>query len=167
MKSNYVVRAQKFLREFIPYMRMYPISVAVNIYNQEKHRKVMYRHGAVRRALITSDYVIKWDYDAENRHNFGGCREEYKKYLEVKDDYYGYLFAEITPVKVKGRQFYVMPRVKIAGEYCSNTYIEDVLNEDELDFIFDDARIGDVHENNWGMLHGKPVLIDYACPIMC
>jgi hypothetical protein len=31
--------------------------------------------GAVRYALLTSDYGVKWDYDAGNACTFGGCKE--------------------------------------------------------------------------------------------
>ena len=161
MKSNYIVRAQKFMETFYPYMRKYHIGEAVLHFNEDKHRAVQCRQGAVRRVLITSDYVIKWDYDKRNSKTFGGCREEYKKYQKVKDDYYGYLFAEITPIKVRNRTFYVMPRVKSLG-VDSGEWIDEVLNEDEFGYV-KSVGVGDIHDENWGYLHGRPVLIDYAC----
>lgn len=161
MKSNYIVRAQKFMETFYPYMRKYRIGDAVNHFNEDKHRAVQCRQGAVRRVLITSDYVIKWDYDKRNSKTFGGCREEYKKYQKVKDDYYGYLFAEITPIKVRNRTFYVMPRVKSLG-VDHDEWIDNVLNESEWDYI-ESVGVGDIHDENWGYLHGRPVIIDYAC----
>lgn len=161
MKSNYIVRAQKFMETFYPYMRKYRIGEAVIRFNADKHRAVQCRQGAVRRVLITSDYVIKWDYDKRNSKTFGGCREEYKKYQKVKDDYYGYLFAEITPIKVRNRTFYVMPRVKSLG-VDHDEWIDDVLNKNERDYV-ESVGVGDVHDENWGYLHGRPVLIDYAC----
>lgn len=163
MKSNYIVRAQKFMESFYPYMRQYhSITVAVSKYNERYSRAVKVREGAVRRVLLTSDYVIKWDYDKGNSRCFGGCREEYKIYQEVKDSYYGYLFAEITPIKIKNRVFYVMPRVKKLGIDCGQE-IGDVLETDELDYIYDEMQLGDIHEENWGYLKGQAVLIDYAC----
>lgn len=161
MKSNYIVRAQKFMETFYPYMRKYHIGEAVNHFNEDKHRAVQCRQGAVRRVLITSDYVIKWDYDRRNSKTFGGCREEYKMYQKVKDDYYSYLFAEITPIKVRNRTFYVMPRVKSLG-VDHDEWIDDVLNESEWDYV-ESVGVGDIHDENWGYLHGRPVLIDYAC----
>lgn len=160
MKSNYIVRAQKFMETFYPYMRKYNIEDAVAHFNEDKHRAVQFRCGAVRRVLVTSDYVVKWDYDKRNSKTFGGCRDEYNKYQKVKDDYYGYLFAEITPIKVSNRIFYVMPRVKSLGYDCDE-WITDVLNETELAYV--NSITGDVHDENWGYLHGRPVIIDYAC----
>lgn len=167
MKSNYVVRATKFMESFFPYMRKYKnnINIAVTEYNEHYHRAVRVCQGAVRRVLVTSDYVIKWDYDQANSKCFGGCREEYKKYQEIKDSYYSYLFAEITPIEIKGHVFYVMPRVKALGIDC-NQYIDEVLTEDEYEYVFDVAEIGDVHDENWGYLDGKVKIIDYACGYM-
>ena len=137
MKSNYVVRAIKFMESFVPYMRQYPtVEMAVRVFNVEKHRKVQCCHGAVRRVLVTSDYVVKWDYDHQNSKCFGGCRDEYKRYKKVKDSDYAYLFAEITPIKVKGRTYYVMPRVERLGA-DSDKWLEDILRYDEHEYIFD------------------------------
>lgn len=161
MKSNYVMRATKFMEQFYPYLYKYDIEKAVSIFNTDKHRAVIYRHGLTRRVLITSDYVVKWDYDKKNSKTFGGCKEEYKKYLELKDTDYGYLFAEITPIKIKSRTFYIMPRVNYLG-YDVNKDIYEALSDEEYDFLCDTC-IGDIHDENWGYLHGKPLIIDYAC----
>ena len=163
MKSNYVLRATKFMEAFYPYMRKYRnLTEAVEVFNEEKHRAVEWRSGAVRRVLVTSDYVIKWDYNKGNSRTFGGCREEYKKYLEVKDSDFSYLFAEITPIRVHNRTFYVMPRVRMLGYDCEE-YFYDTINKDEYDFLNDVACVGDIHDENWGYYHGQPTIIDYAC----
>lgn len=161
MKSNYVFRAVKFMEQFYPYFCKYRIGEAVAVFNRDKHRAVVFKQGAVRRALITSDYVIKWDYNKNNSKCFGGCKDEYKRYMELKDSDYGYLFAEITPIKIRNRIFYVMPRVKYLGKDI-NKDIYDVLEGDEYDFLCD-SGVGDMHDENWGIYHGKPLIIDYAC----
>lgn len=162
MKSNYVRRAEKFMREFYPYMRKYSFSHAVRHFNEEKHRCVQFAHGTVRRVLITSDYVVKWDYNADASRRYGGCRDEYKMYLNIKNSEYSYLFAEITPIRVKSRIFYVMPRVDSLGlDHDADIY--DVLSDDEYNFVCDEVGITDLHDENWGFLHGNPIIIDYAC----
>jgi len=161
MKSNYIVRAQKLMRDFVPYMRKYSIGVAVEKFNRDKHRAIQYCCGSVRRCLVTSDYVVKWDYDGEHRRMFGGCVEEYKMYQKIKEHYYSYLFADITRIEVRGRVFYVMPRVKVAYD-LDYWDIDDFLSDDERDFLYDEMGIGDLHSENWGMLEGQAVIIDYA-----
>lgn len=162
MKSNYVVRAEKFMKSFYPYMRKYKIYMAVTRFNEEHHRAVKFCAGSVRRVLVTSDYVIKWDYDKGNSKLYGGCNDEYKRYQKIKDSEYSYLFAEITPIKIKNRIFYVMPRItSLASEHYE--CIEDVLKPDELEYIFDILGLEDIHDENWGYLHNQPIIIDYAC----
>lgn len=161
MKSNYVIRATKFMEQFYPYLYKYNIEKAVTLFNNDKHRSVIYRHGIARRVLITSDYVVKWDFDKKNCKVFGGCVDEYNRYLKLKDTNYFYLFAEITPIRIKNRTFYVMPRVDYLGVDV-NKDIYEVLEPDEYDFICD-YGIGDIHDENWGYFHGVPLIIDYAC----
>lgn len=168
MKSNYVVRARKLMNALVPYMRRYPhrIDKAVYHFNQDKHMKIECESGLIRRCIICSDYVVKWDYNNRERHRFGGCKEEYKIYKEVKESDYAYLFAEITPIEVRGHIFYVMPRVDTVALYLPedrSDNIEDYISEDEYEYIFYDLCLSDLHNENWGMLHGEPVIFDYAC----
>lgn len=163
MKTSYIERAKKFIKSFYPYFCQYDISRAVRIYNAEKSRHVKFFHGAVRRCLVLSDYVIKWDYDEDNRRMFGGCEEEYNLYNRVKDSCYNYLLAEITLVEINGTRFYIMPRVNVAINRREDIDIMDFLSSDEIDFIYDEAGIHDLHEENWGFLKGKVVIFDYAC----
>ena len=163
MKSNYIIRAIAFIHAIQPYLRRYRrVEVAVREFNTQHHRAVKFAHGAVRNALITSDYVIKWDYDAANRRLFGGCREEMKLYKRAKQDGYAYLFAEITEYEYHGRKFYIMPRVKIA-EDLGLWDIDNELDDDERNYLYDELNLGDLHSENWGMKNGCVVIIDYAC----
>lgn len=165
MKSNYIVRASKFMRDFFPYMRKCGnIEEAVRVFNETKHRAVKFAKGATRYVLITSDYVVKWDYKGGMASAFGGCREEYTVYEKVKNSGYGYLFAPITPIEVRGRTFYIMPRVReLAVDSGRYYYPEEILSEDETDYLYDVVGLQDLHDENWGFVDGQVTLIDYAC----
>ena len=98
MKSNYIVRAIKFLNKIVPYLDKYnSVYTAVAVFNSENRRAVKVEMGAVRYALLTSDYVVKWDYDADNACIFGGCKEEYEIWKEVKKNCFsGFICRDYT-----------------------------------------------------------------------
>lgn len=160
MKTDYITRAEKFIAEFFPYIKGLrndaDIDWAVFTYNYEHKRKVIYAHGASRRAFITSDYVIKVNYG--NGHEWaGGCEEEYKLYTEtIAGSEYSYLFAPITKFTYQRKTFYIMPRVKGVGtgKYWDN------LSYDERQYI--NHYVCDMHRANYGNHNRKPVIIDYA-----
>lgn len=167
MKSNYVVRARKFLESFVPYLIQYKrIEDAVNTYNLAMRRHVEYHYGAVRRCLCLADYAVKWDYDAEEAKNFGGCEDEVNNYRFACDHGYDYLFAEITRVEVMGRVFYIMPRVKTLGITTGFYGPDHYLSHDEFDFIYCVMGLYDLHDENWGLVRGQVKIIDYACRSM-
>ena len=168
MKSNYVVRARKLMNALFPYLRRYPyrIDLAVRHFNEDKHMKIQCESGLIRRCVICSDYVIKWDYNRKGRHTFGGCKEEYTFYQDVKDTEYSHLFAEITPIEVRGHIFYVMPKVDVVAVSLPDNEsdnIEDHISIKEYEYIFYRMGFSDIHNENWGMLHGEPIIFDYAC----
>lgn len=167
IKNNYVVRAKKFLEEFLPYLSDrksgWAVSVAVNNFNREKGRKVKFRSGAVRYCLITSDYVIKWDYSPSNRRNFGGCKSEYDIYKQAVKDGYEYLFAKSTKINVNHHIFYVMPRIKNIGYKRHKGDISCYLTCEEFNYINDKLRLWDLHDGNFGLVNDQVVIIDYAC----
>ena len=168
MKSNYVRRAEKFMREFYPYLKKaYSLEQAVMAFNREKSRKVSCASGMIRRCLIVSDYVVKWDYNSEAAHTYGGCKNEYKVYKTIQNSGYEYLFMPITPIEVHNRTYYVMPRIDSLAydtiyEDNEDASIENYLSDEELDFIYDDLCLRDLHDENWGFLKGKVKIIDYA-----
>ncbi len=168
IRSDYLVRATKFMNEFAPYLKgqkkIEDVEFAVSQFNLDKKRKVIFRRGATRYALITSDYVIKWDYDPRWVRKFGGCKEELRIYNKAVKGGYDYLFAAITPIKVGRHVFYVMPRVKNVGKrFHHQTGLWGYLTEEEENYVYRKLGLNDLHHNNWGLRDGKPVIIDYAC----
>ena len=167
MKSNYVVRAKKFIADFLPYLNRYGeenIVYAVRVYNDTKHRHVQYFHGIARRCLCLSDYAIKWDFNESTAKRYGGCEAEVINYQFARNHGYEYLFAEITRVEVCGRGFYVMPRISVlAMDACDEYHPDEHLTAEECDFIYNTMGLHDLHDENWGFLHNKVIIIDYAC----
>lgn len=166
MKTSYIVRAKKFLNVIFPYIyscyrNVDAICRVIHNYNIEHQRNIIVRHGAARIVLITSDYVIKWDYNRRNVELFGGCIEEAKMYSFACDEGYEYLLAECTSVEKEGMIFNIMPRYNMReDEY--KPYFEELLNDDECEWL--EEYIGDLHDNNYTVVDGTIIIIDYACP---
>lgn len=164
MKSNYVVRAIKFIERIFPLIENCECGEdyewAMKWYNTEHNRKVRVAWGQTRIAILSSDYVIKIDYGS-NSCRWGDCESEYKHYLEAVHDGFDYLFAAITPVTIEGRTFYIMPRINGVASDRSNYYdVDEWLTEEERDWVWD--HIYDVHYENYGWKNRHPVIIDYA-----
>ena len=119
--SSYEVRAKKFIAKIYPYIKncndLFDFSLAINRFNRECHRKVQIASGSTRVVLITSDYVIKVDYNGWGKGRWGSCADEVRMYRQAKRDGFEYLFAKVTPVR-KGynRTFYIMPRIGGIGK---------------------------------------------------
>ena len=158
MKNPYTVRAEKFLHEIYPYIKreneVHKIRAAVAQFNKDKNRKVKFAFGVSRIALITSDYVIK--FDRKGGRWAGDCAGEYKKYQQAVKDGFAYLFAASTKVTYKHRNFYIMPRINGIG---SGKYWENLTFEEEY---YIDSVTSDMHNGNFGYYHKKPVIVDYA-----
>lgn len=163
MKSNYIVRAQKFMRDFLPYLEAYEfVGRAVLAYNEAKHRHVEHYNGLVRQCVCLSDYAIKWDYNEHYANIYGGCENEVINYNFARKYGYEYLFAEITPIEICGRMFYVMPRVKKLAITFDEYEPDSRLSYDEYEFVFGVMGLCDMHDENWGLVNGKVKIIDYA-----
>lgn len=165
MKSDYRIRAKKFLKSIFPYIDGYMFCVGdveerVNEYNRDKSRHVQVCSGSARIALITSDYVIKWDYDEDCVKDLGGCDDERCAYEAAMKDGYEYLLAEITVVDFHGYRFGIMPRIRNVGPQHHGGDIRDYLTYDEYVWLHEFDK--DIHHYNWGIRHGKPCVIDYA-----
>lgn len=166
MKSNYVERAKVFIEAVYPYIMSgmdYVLRVRSSIqqFNTINHRRVIVSCGLSRIALITSDYVVKWDYTKNTF--YGNCETEYQLYNEHKDDGFSYLLAPIYRYTTHGKNFYIMPRVtKLAERIDEDLEIERYLDVDEYAYLFRDLRLRDVHTGNWGFNHGNPIIFDYA-----
>lgn len=165
MKSDYRVRARHFLETIYPLLDGCWGSPSecrriMYRYNRQKSRKVIVCNGVSRIAIITSDYVIKFDYNEYEVIRVGGCQSEVEFYQFAKKEGFGYMFAEITPFEYMGRTFYIMPRINGIGrkEYC---YAEEFFEGEERDFL--DRYLHDLHDENYGWYHGVPVIFDYAC----
>lgn len=168
MKSDYITRAQKFIKTFYRYMEESNCFVnrrnydnyndAVEKYNNSHSRThICLANGVARVAFIHSDYVIKYDY---RLNSFAGNSEnEYKAWLFAQKEGFGYLFAEVTPFEYNGKVFYIMPRVNNVGYYGRDDFY-DSLTVGERNFIND--YIEDIHDGNFGKKNGRFVCIDYA-----
>ena len=111
--------------------------------------------------MITSDYVIKWDYDKDYAYDCGGCADEHKAFMKAKEMGYDYLLAESTLVEYQGYYFTIMPRIKyIGGKLHKGHDIDYYLTEDEFEWVISFNK--DIHSYNWGIRDGKACLIDYA-----
>ena len=167
MKHSRYERAVHFLHQIAPFIGNWgnceSILNAIEKFNTTKSRKVLYDSGMTRHCLITSDYVVKWDRMEENAQywlrNFGGVHSEIAFYKVACNDGREYLFAEALGYYFQGIEFEIMPRVDCLGidkgkEAC------DAFDEDDWDYI--ETNVLDIHDENFGYLHGYPVVIDYA-----
>ena len=157
--TNYTVRATRFINQIAPYLvgmnTIARITRAVAQFNEDHHRAVMVFHGATRVALVTSDYVVKFDYSPDV-DRYGGCDEEMEFYAYACEQGYGEYLCPITYHMSNGRHFYIMPRATGIGE----TSLYRSMPERAYDWVTD--HIYDLHEDNVGMLNGHAVVIDYA-----
>lgn len=163
MKSDYITRAKKFVPivDEIIYSGV-NIDVMIEHFNRVKHRKIIFASGLTRYAFITSDYVIKVDYNPYEVHRFGGCEDEMEIYRLAKEDGMEYLFAEITHYKYNGHDYYIMPRIHGIGRKWDDA--NEWMTEEEINWI-DEHGIFDLHYNNYGWRDGHVCLIDYGAHI--
>lgn len=167
MKSNYTIRAKHFIEQFfnewhfttIDFDTLDTIREYVQNYNTIHHRKVEFNHGLTRIVFITSDYVIKIDY---NRTWAGNCEDEYNLYHnKIKNSPYFYLFAEITRYEYNGIIFYIMPRIYNIDE-SKDEDVDEYLTGEEYEFIYETLQLHDLHSGNYGWKNKKVIIVDYA-----
>ena len=160
MKSNYIMRAKKFVPVVDEIIYNCPnIELEINRYNVAHKRKVIFAHGLTRYAFITSDYVIKVDYDDSEIARFGGCEDELELYGQAKSDNMEYLFAEITKYEYNGHDYYIMPRIYGIGRTEENA--EEYMTQEEMDWC-DDHELTDLHYLNYGWRNKHICIIDYS-----
>ena len=163
MKKSYINRAQKFIKDLLPFIEDFStlseIEYAVRRFNEIKHRKVKVMNGSVRVVFITSDYVVKMNYDDENAEYWGGNCEEANMYQIAINSGMEYLFAPATLWEYMGVEWIIMPRINNIGNYNAWKTISD---EDK--FWLRDT-VDDIHNGNYGIWHGHFVMIDYACAL--
>lgn len=169
IKNDYITRAKKFVDKFDEYFRAHLIDEnvgsaiigAVWQFNYEhKNQKIKLASGGTRKALITSDYVIKMDF---RETMWGTCDTEYRMYREAVGDGMDEIFVPISKYKAR---YYIMPRVTaLDDKYCEwceagrKDPIDKFTNE-QINYLND--YIDDLHCYNVGYWHRKPVVLDYA-----
>lgn len=164
MRKSYEERARKFLEQIYPYIKdcedNFDFSLAIRKFNHDYKRNVKYSYGSTRIAMITSDYVIKVDYDGWGSGRFGSCEDEVEMYQRAEMDGFEYLFAKITPIQKEeyNRTFYIMPKITGIGKepWDADHYLEG------KEYYYICEHVGDLHNQNYGWKDGHIVMIDYA-----
>lgn len=164
MMSNYKIRAMRFVEQIFPYIEncgecIVNYRIAVDKFNYTKSRKVILANGCSRVAFITSDYVVKMDYDPYEVERVGGGESEEIFYAFAKERGFSHLFAETLSYAYHGKVFYIMPRIGGIGKYEDDIYW--YLNSEDRDFVED--YLYDMHNLNYGWKDGYPIIVDYAC----
>lgn len=161
---TYVERAKDFIKDVFPYIEdsmEYPwvIRSRIRKYNAERSRAVQVASGSARVALITSDYVVKFEYDECEVQCIGGGENEIYLYNLAKQDGFAYLFAEITPVEWAGYTFYIMPRIR--GINDSNGRGWKYMTVEERIWC-EKHSLTDLHNGNFGFRNGHICIVDYG-----
>lgn len=164
---SYVERAQDFVKQVFPYLmkanfQRWATKQIIEEFNYIYHRKVLFRSGIARFALITSDYVVKYTYDKEEASEVGGGEEEIALYEQAEKDGFAYLFAKVTRFVYNDHVFYIMPRIYGISE--GNGYAEYRMTREERAWC-DSHRLSDLHCNNYGFRNGHICIVDYACTL--
>lgn len=165
MKSSYEVRAQKFIKIFAPYAikclmsrNIIDIRNVVSKFNQLHHRSVKVYRGYTRIVFVTSDYVIKVDYNPDK--HFGDSFRELELYKCAAADGYDYLFAKITLFQYEHINFFIMPMVK--GINKNNGEAWNYMSIEERAWCMK-YQLDDLHEMNFGInRNGDITIFDYA-----
>lgn len=162
---SYIERAQDFVKEIYPYLQAFGYGYwgakqAIKTFNEQTGRKVKFSHGCVRIAMITSDYVVKYDFDADEAACLGGGEDEVSFYEIAKAEGYAYLFAQVTRFVYEGHYFYIMPRIKGISER-NYWHADHWMTPEEREWC-DKHNLSDLHCNNYGFRNGKVCIIDYA-----
>ena len=160
---TYQMRAYRFIRAMFDFVENWTDVHALEYALEEMYWRVgeeaILEMGSSRMVIVGEDFAIKWDYDEENVRKTGGCEDEFRKYRISLSSGYAYLLAPIFRVYYRQHYFFIMPRVDEVGSGEKNIF--DFISGDESMWLAE--HVGDLHSWNWGMLNGRPVIIDYAC----
>lgn len=161
---NYVERAKDFIKEVFPYIQddmEYPwiLQNKIRQYNADHTRNVKVMSGCARVALLTSDYVVKFDYDEDEVQCIGGSQNEVYLYEIAKREGFDYLFAEITHVVWMNHDFYIMPR--IYGINDDNGRGWQYMTYEEREWCKEHS-LTDLHCGNYGFRNGHICIVDYG-----
>ena len=162
---SYEERAKDFIAQIYPYIERANfdtpcMSNLIEEFNKEYSRKVLFRCGIARIALITSDYVVKYTYDTYEAEEAGDGENELKLYAEAEHDGFAYLFAKVSRYDYNGHAFYIMPRIYGINS-CSGTHADEYMTDEENDWC-DRHHLTDLHCNNYGFRKGHVCIVDYA-----
>ena len=162
--SSYEVRAIKFIHKICPFIEdcksLDEYADAVDDFNTMYNRNVQFDNGSARMVMITSDYVIKFDYNPSKVAEWGGCEDEVKLYNKAVKDGFAYMFAKIKPYYYNGRIFYIMPRIHgIARTFCD---ADQYMTAKEYKWC-KSVELYDLHRYNYGWKNNHIVIIDYGC----
>ena len=165
MKTTYEERGLKFAttlaKMFQTCVYLKDFVAVIEHYNMSHTRKLVYKNGVSRIAIIRSDYVIKFDYQPTGWFSdgkAGNCESELEAYECAVEDGMEYLLAKPTVKEMFGHTFSVMPRINHIGDE-SRRWWRGLSIEEE---IWLEEHINDLHDNNVGYRNRKVCVIDYA-----
>lgn len=161
---NYEERAKDFIKAIFPYIAKnmespYYVRENINKFNKENSRNVKMRAGCARIALLTSDYVVKFDYDREEVDSIGGCANEVYMYDIAEREGFAYLFAKITHVIYQNHDFYIMPRIEGVDDCNGSAWHHMTIAEANW---CHNHSVTDLHSGNYGFRNGHVCIFDYG-----
>lgn len=165
MRSSYEVRAQRFIRAIAPYLMwcdtLSDFEKAVSDFmTDHPRRNIHFDNGRTRFVLITSDYVVKINYNPDDIEWFGGGEEEIAFYAMAEREGMAHLFAKISRYEFGGRRFYIMPRITgIDEDRWEDAWY--YMTEEESDWC-EEHHLYDLHSKNYGIVDGQVKIIDYG-----
>ena len=170
MKKSYIERAMRMAEILSSYMEKYnkvesiyrKCQMATQEYNERhKHSSMNFESGSTRLAFIVSDYVLKVDY--AEIEAYGNSESELKAWDFIRKNGMEKYFAEITKyISKSGITFYIMPRINEVGESGGDWLLDYLYVNDASAYDFIQDNFEDMHDYNFGIRCGHPVIIDYA-----
>ena len=121
-----------------------------NINSKKSWKALPITDGSTRNVVLCSDYCIKVDKNLDS--SWGNSQSEFQFFEGYKNSRFGPYLCPIAKVSINNYDFYIMPRASRIGR-------NELYNRFPA-FIRNNFR--DLHEFNIGVLHGHPVIIDYA-----
>jgi hypothetical protein len=161
---SYEERAKDFIKEIFPYIAKnmqspWYVREGVNKFNKKRSRNVKMRAGCARIALLTSDYVVKFDYDYEEVESIGGCANEAYMYDIAEREGFAYLFAKTTHVTYQNHDFYIMPLIEGVDDCNGSAWHHMTITEANW---CHDHSVTDLHSGNYGFRDGHVCIFDYG-----
>ena len=166
MRNSYETRAQKFIQQIASYIKdcedYCDLEYAICDFMMDNpRRKISVSHGMARMVLITSDYVVKMDYNPDWVESVGGGEKEVEFYSMAENEGMEYLFAKVSRYKYNGKTYYIMPRVHgIRPDNWRDAYCYMTREEEKWCMKH---RLYDLHSMNYGFRDGHVCIFDYAC----